>query len=237
VLNGSLISSSDGTATYWWRYGTTDAYGSETSRGALSTTADTPYPVGRALSGLAPATTYHFQMCARDETESEPRDLCSKDRIFTTPSTACDTANLTLESASGAQIASAAIIDTTAGTRCRLLRVVPDSTQPATSRADEIAPNGLFGFGRTAIPPAPTGYARTNPVVWFSAENHVGERMCLVSPPDAANYDQVRMAYYDTRPEVDRWVFLESALSGQQICMTRTLRSPLTAAFSLFGQL
>jgi calcineurin-like phosphoesterase family protein len=65
TLAGSL-DSKGGSATYWFEYGPTPAYGSETpSRGAAPLSAS--QPVSEGIAGLSPATTYHYRLVAAGE--------------------------------------------------------------------------------------------------------------------------------------------------------------------------
>lgn len=62
TLNGTVNPEGQSTS-YWFEYGITADYGSETAEGnAGAGTADTP--VTSALSGLLPGTTYHYRMVA-----------------------------------------------------------------------------------------------------------------------------------------------------------------------------
>jgi cell wall-associated NlpC family hydrolase len=83
TLNGDVYSNLSGTTQYWWRYGTTTAYGSETPHRSLTISDDQGHAVSEPLAGLSPSTAYHVQMCAQDG-ESPPRAVCSKDGTFTT---------------------------------------------------------------------------------------------------------------------------------------------------------
>ena len=86
TLHGNIYSNVDGTTEYWWRYGGTPAYGSETPKRSIVIHDDDPHPVSEPLSGLTPNTTYHFRLCARDGEESPPRTNCSQDQTFSTSS-------------------------------------------------------------------------------------------------------------------------------------------------------
>lgn len=78
TLNGTVNPS--GAATDWWfEYGTTTAYGSKTATTAAgSGTANVP--VSKALSGLTPATTYHYRLVARNASGT----VNGADGLFTT---------------------------------------------------------------------------------------------------------------------------------------------------------
>ncbi len=72
--------------TYWWQYGTSTAYGQETPQvdigsGMPSTPA---IPLSTLLSGLLPATTYHYRLVAENSFGIE----AGYDFTFTTPAAA-----------------------------------------------------------------------------------------------------------------------------------------------------
>ena len=79
TLNGTVNPS--GAATDWWfEYGTSTAYGSKTTTtDAGSGVAN--LSVSRALSGLAPATTYHYRLVAKNASTTN-----GADGLFTTAS-------------------------------------------------------------------------------------------------------------------------------------------------------
>ncbi len=83
TLHGNVYSNLDGDTEYWWRYGETSAYGSETARGTVAISDEGPHPVSEPVTGLTAGTTYHFQFCVKDAQESPPR-ICSSDGTFTT---------------------------------------------------------------------------------------------------------------------------------------------------------
>lgn len=69
----------DATVSYWFEYGPTKDYGSETSHGSLVITDRDNHPVSAQLTGLDPGTTYHYRLCAKDG-----GPLCAQDEKFTT---------------------------------------------------------------------------------------------------------------------------------------------------------
>ena len=83
TLNGDVYSNLAGSTQYWWRYGTTSAYGSETTHRSVAINDNQGHPVSEPLAGLSASTAYHFKMCAQDGS-SPPRAVCSKDGTFTT---------------------------------------------------------------------------------------------------------------------------------------------------------
>jgi Tol biopolymer transport system component len=83
ILNGRVFSTETGVdVQFWFRYGTTTAYDRQTPERSLHVPADdsTPLPVAEPLTGLAPWTTYHYQLCT-----APPRGGCpAGDQAFTT---------------------------------------------------------------------------------------------------------------------------------------------------------
>jgi hypothetical protein len=81
TLNGTVDSTLEGDTDYWFRYGTTTAYGSQTPRRTVFIDADDdPRPVSEPVSGLSPNTTYHWQLCAEDGEGT----ICSADQVLAT---------------------------------------------------------------------------------------------------------------------------------------------------------
>lgn len=79
TVRGVVFSTTDGTIQYWFEYGTTKDYGSETPGRSLAINDRDNHSVSEALTGLDPGTKYHYRVCA-----SGPDPLCAKDRKFTT---------------------------------------------------------------------------------------------------------------------------------------------------------
>ncbi len=84
TLNGRVAGTSDGTLTYWFRYGKTVGYGMETPHRSLTVSDRDFHSVSEGLTGLSPDTTYHSQLCVRDQEGDQPRVVCSKDHTFGT---------------------------------------------------------------------------------------------------------------------------------------------------------
>jgi hypothetical protein len=84
LLKADIYSSAVGDTEYFWRYGTTSAYGSETPHRTVAIADDDPHPVSEPLFSLSPGTEYHFQVCVKDAEETPPRTNCSTDRTFST---------------------------------------------------------------------------------------------------------------------------------------------------------
>ena len=84
TANGSVSSSIDGTAAYWFVYGKTLAYGSETPHRTIAISDRNLHPVSEPLSGLDPGTTYHYQTCAQNPGYPV---YCGADQVFTTSGT------------------------------------------------------------------------------------------------------------------------------------------------------
>jgi len=68
------------TASYYFEYGTTTAYGSKTAQQSAGA-APLPARVGAPISGLAPGTTYHYRLV----TSNSFGTRLGEDRAFTTP--------------------------------------------------------------------------------------------------------------------------------------------------------
>lgn len=83
-LNGVINPQSQATS-YQFQWGTTTAYGQTTPAGSLSG-AD-PQPVSAVLTGLSPATTYHYRLIATGSGTSTD----GADGTFTTPAAAAPT--------------------------------------------------------------------------------------------------------------------------------------------------
>ncbi|MGB2850290.1 MAG: aryl-sulfate sulfotransferase [Solirubrobacterales bacterium] len=79
TLRGSVSDPDDATVSYWFEYGPTKAYGSETTHRSIVINDRDSHDVSEDLSGLDPGTTYHFRTCAK-----EPVTVCAADRSFTT---------------------------------------------------------------------------------------------------------------------------------------------------------
>jgi alpha-tubulin suppressor-like RCC1 family protein len=86
TLNGTVQSSVRGPTDYWFRFGETTAYGSDTAHRTIDIEDDAKHPVSEPITGLSPSTTYHWQMCVRDGEEDPPRIICSKDQTLATHS-------------------------------------------------------------------------------------------------------------------------------------------------------
>jgi Purple acid Phosphatase, N-terminal domain len=84
TLNGNVFSDVQGDAEYWFAYGPTAAYGSETPHRTVFIDDSAARPVSEAVGGLSPSTTYHWQLCAQDGQEQPPRTNCSADQTLTT---------------------------------------------------------------------------------------------------------------------------------------------------------
>ena len=73
-----------GVSGKWWiEYGTSSAYGSATVKNELSAGFGA-VPVEVLLSGLAPATTYHYRFAASDKREGTEYTVHGEERTFTT---------------------------------------------------------------------------------------------------------------------------------------------------------
>jgi Tol biopolymer transport system component len=84
TLNGYVFSTEkDADIQYWFRYGPTTAYSSQTPERTLHIPAEPnyyePHPISEPIDGLTPWTDYHYQVCT-----TPPRTGCfSGDEVFT----------------------------------------------------------------------------------------------------------------------------------------------------------
>ena len=83
TLNGTVLSSQEDHAEYWFRYGAGTALDGETAHRGVTPVED-GVPVSQPIRGLRPETDYSFQVCASDDEESPPRTTCSRPRSFRT---------------------------------------------------------------------------------------------------------------------------------------------------------
>ena len=66
TLDGGVYPNGEATS-YYWQYGSTTAYGSQTATVSAGTTR-TPVAISTVLSGLTPSTTYHYRLVAQNAT-------------------------------------------------------------------------------------------------------------------------------------------------------------------------
>lgn len=76
--------------TYWFRYGTSTAYGSETPDRTVEMAADSSRGVSEPIP-ITAGTEYHWQVCTQDSEESPPRTVCSKDESLYVGPVSCTT--------------------------------------------------------------------------------------------------------------------------------------------------
>jgi hypothetical protein len=86
TLNGYVSSTEDGNVEYWFNYGTSDGYGKQSLHRSIAINDREIHPVSWLIGGLLPGTTYHYQVCAKDDEQNGA--LCSADESFTTLGTA-----------------------------------------------------------------------------------------------------------------------------------------------------
>lgn len=87
-MSGKVINDKGILIEYWAQYGPTTAYGLETEHEQAGVGAYELATVSPRITGLQRATTYHFRVCAQDESQGGgPR--CGEDARFTTQSAGC----------------------------------------------------------------------------------------------------------------------------------------------------
>jgi len=88
TLTGQVTSNVGGTIDYWFQYGPTKAYGSESEHRTVTTPQNVPGAAAVAIGGLARSTVYHYRLCAQDS-QQQGGPGCGEDRHFKTQSFAC----------------------------------------------------------------------------------------------------------------------------------------------------
>ena len=88
TLDGTVSQPEDGTVAYWFEYGPTADYGSETPERELEIDDRDAQPITEDLAALEPETTIHFRACAEGETT-----VCGEDESFTTAAASSVTAD------------------------------------------------------------------------------------------------------------------------------------------------
>jgi hypothetical protein len=82
VLRGTAHSTEAGSITHWFEYGPTTDYGESTPvESAQIVDSGVGLPVQATVTGLDPATTYHFRLCVKD---ANGHGVCAYDNTFTT---------------------------------------------------------------------------------------------------------------------------------------------------------
>jgi parallel beta-helix repeat protein len=89
TLNAEVGSSFGGEVTYWFDYGTTSGYGSQTPQRTIDLDPGDTDPVSEPITGLSANTVYHWRVCAQDTEEDPPRTICGKDQTFEGRAVAC----------------------------------------------------------------------------------------------------------------------------------------------------
>jgi hypothetical protein len=84
TLRGEVLSTAAGQVDYWFRYGPTTDYGQSTPHRTIAVSGEDTYRVSEPVSGLAPDTTYHFQVCVQHETDQDGAVVCHADRELRT---------------------------------------------------------------------------------------------------------------------------------------------------------
>jgi hypothetical protein len=88
IVAGRVISDTGGPVETWAQYGPTKAYGSETAHDIGTAEPNEPTHVSSLIEGLAPATTYHYRVCASDS-QQQGGPGCGEDHLLTTQTVGC----------------------------------------------------------------------------------------------------------------------------------------------------
>ncbi len=92
TLNGTVNPLELGVASYYFQYGTSTGYGSQTTEESAGN-GGSPVPVSAPLSGLEPETTYHYRLVAVDAngtTFGEDRTFQTAGAVFVSPCVVSD---------------------------------------------------------------------------------------------------------------------------------------------------
>lgn len=81
TLNGAVFDPSDATVSYWFQYGRSTSYATETTHRTIAIADRANHAVSETIGGLDQGTTYHFRVCAQD---SGSPVVCGGDQSFTT---------------------------------------------------------------------------------------------------------------------------------------------------------
>ncbi|MEZ5157014.1 MAG: aryl-sulfate sulfotransferase [Solirubrobacterales bacterium] len=81
TLNGIVADLQDGTATYWFEYGPTKNYGSQTPDRTIEIADRNGHPVSEDIDGLKPDIAYHYRLCAK---HPDVQAFCGEDETFRT---------------------------------------------------------------------------------------------------------------------------------------------------------
>jgi hypothetical protein len=83
TLHGNVRSNLEDQTVWWFTWGTTTAYGSETPHRTVAISGQGAHPVAETLTGLEPNTTYHYRLCAMDPAH-QTSGACGGDKTVTT---------------------------------------------------------------------------------------------------------------------------------------------------------
>jgi PKD repeat protein len=226
-FSGESSSDPDGAvASYDWSWGDGSPDGSEA-------TPSHTYSV---------ASTYTVTLVVTDDKGASSDPVSLQVEVKDATSTGrCSDPRIALNDASGNPIASAVVLPSPTLEPCALFQVVPETHSgfPEASPASQVDAAELFGPGSTAIANSPVGYDRISDAVQFTGNIGANKvRVCFSLPSNYTAYKTNRIAYYDTTPAINRWVFLTTSVNSanKQACMTKGLFKPSPpVVFGLFG--
>jgi Right handed beta helix region len=87
-LTGEVVADTTGQIEYWFEYGPTQAYGSQSPHETATVEQGGRLQVGFKLQGLSRSTVYHYRVCAQDDSQ-QGGPGCGEDRTVKTQSFAC----------------------------------------------------------------------------------------------------------------------------------------------------
>jgi hypothetical protein len=171
--------------TYWWEYGPTSTYGEQTPATDVGS-GTTPVAVSATLSGLSPATTYHYRLVASnsagttygyDYTLTTSADLTADQTQSggTTTTTQSQSATPQSTSSSSSSSTTTATTPTTPVSTTSTIPVSTAPTTPATTLTSVSAPVSTPHAGSFPLAPPPAPAVTALPTLAGSAR--VGARL------------------------------------------------------------
>jgi parallel beta-helix repeat protein len=84
----NFVTNTGGEVEYWVQYGTSTAYGSQTTHETQTVPKNGTGAAIVDITGLQRSTTYHYRVCAQDSQQTGGPG-CGSDKLFTTPNVDC----------------------------------------------------------------------------------------------------------------------------------------------------
>ena len=89
TLHADVSSNVGGPVTYWFDYGTSAGYASQTPERTVGLDPNETEAVSEPIAGLSANTVYHWRVCVQDTEEDPARTVCGSDQTFEGRTVAC----------------------------------------------------------------------------------------------------------------------------------------------------